>query len=1212
MINLKRVAAFCCLMLAISVQMFAAVAGQNQPTLTLKEALNTASKQFHVSFIYEDELVNGKRVNAPAGESYKSIDDYLNAVLKPHHLKFRKLGSTQYAIFGNTDKQKDKEKTNHVASEEAVSEQTASGKPAVTIDQVPVSRRADTSGTEVRILVGAVTDESMAPVPSATIMVPGTKYMTVTGKNGDFSLQVPANTQKIQVSSIAYESQVLPVTAAIYYKVQLKDKTGYLKPVEVVSTGYVNLPKERATGSFGVVTAKELEKVPTANVINRLEGMVPGLQMQLTAGDNSFVYDNVTPAPASDTRTIGANNYSYNMRGNTTLKSESTPLIVVDGFPTEMDMKNLNPNDIEQITFLRDAAAASIWGSRAANGVIVIQTKKGRSHAPSINFGVGFSTQARPDVSYLKLMNSAQVLAFDKELVDKGIFNASQYNPYTSGVKYYVDKGVDLAFALKSGVITQAQYDAQVAELSRRNNYSQLSEYMMQPANAQNYNLSVSGGSDVHSYYISGAYSKENTSTIGNSGERINITANQEFKILKRITLGVNLRGAFFNYANNGIGISPLLSTGNTFMPYDDIHDNFYYTIGQHYADSLQGLGYRDWSTNYLNEQRMNRNYSRDNNYSGTLTLDVPIYKGIGFNASYMQERDYFTGRILRDVNSAYVRDLYNKGTIMDAFSTTNNFPDGGILSAQNNSINNYSARGQLTYNYSLGEAHQISAVAGMEARQTSASANTYTIYGYNPQTGIGTIVPFGTSYMNMDYTYGYFGGYPEQTDRVKRFLSYYGNASYTYKNKYTLSGSVRYDDYNNFGLDRKYRAKPFWSSGISWNMSKERFMEDISWINSLRLRATFGVNGNINQTLRPFTNISLGGTDWQSGLPSASITAPANPALRWESTYVTNFGVDYSLMNGRLGGTVDVYNKKGTDLIYELEVNPTLIGSSNLLYINAIGLINRGLDMGINGAIVDGKDFGWNMGLNFSYNKNRINSNRLKPASTWYRNIASGLIDGYASDAIFAYRNAGLDSTGMTVLEDETGKKVYANATLTDMGTIKYMGRRSAPVYGSYQNTFRYKNWSLFVMATYSFGSVFRAPVTATYPSARRLYYYTSADIADRWQQPGDEAKTAVPGVSGAYAGESLLRYAYSDINIQPGDYIRLREISVSYQLPSELAGRFFAKNVKISGAVRNLGLIWKKNKLGIDPDFVPVMASTVLHLPATPQYNLTVNVGF
>jgi hypothetical protein len=274
--------------------------------------------------------------------------------------------------------------------------------------------------------------------------------------------------------------------------------------------------------------------------------------------------------------------------------------------------------------------------------------------------------------------------------------------------------------------------------------------------------------------------------------------------------------------------------------------------------------------------------------------------------------------------------------------------------------------------------------------------------------------------------------------------------------------------------------------------------------------------------------------------------------------------------------------------------------------------MINRGIDLGINGAIIDTKDFGWNMGLNFSYNTNKVKDSRLKPASSFYSSLSSGVINGYPSDEIWAYKNAGLDSVGMTMVYNENGQKVHANATLSNLGAVKAAGRRTAPYYGSFQNTFRYKHWSLFALATYSFGSVFRAPVSTQYPSSRRFYYNTSADVAKRWQQPGDEAHTIVPGVSGTYSSVSTLRYAYSDVNIQPGGYIRLREISLSYDLPASLAGKAFAKNVKISGAVRNLGLIWKKNKLGLDPDYVPVMASTVLHLPATPQYNLMLNVGF
>lgn len=1210
MINLKRIAAFCCLLLCSSLQMFAAVTDQNQPTQTLKDALNNASKQFNVSFIYEDELVSNKRVNTTIDGSFRKVEDYLSTVLKPFNLHFKKLGATQYAIYGKQPAKSKDSNTNHVIPAEAAPpEEAASGKlPSVS---TPSYNLTD-STPQIRMVLGVVTDESLAPLSAATVMVPGTRNMVMSNSHGEFEIKIPVTVKTLQISSIGYETQQIAINRVVYYQVALKDKTGYLKPVEVVSTGYVNLPKERATGSFGVVTSKELEKIPTANLIQRLEGLVPGLQMKITSGDNSFVYDNVTPAPSSNTRTIGANDYNLNIRGTSTIRSEKTPLVVVDGFPTELDMKTFNPNDIAQITFLRDAAAASIWGARAANGVIVIETKKGRTRMPVVNVSVGFSTQDKPDIGYLKLMNSSQELTYEKELVDKGIVLASVYNQYTPGVKSYASDGIDLAFQLKSGRISQAEYDAKVAQMSAVNNYGQITKYLMQRATSQSYNLSVSGGSEVHTYFLSGSYSKEMPSTKGNSGERMTLTANQEFKIIKKITLSASLKASFFNYTANGIGMGALMSGGRTFMPYNDIHNRAYYTTGKHYADSLQSLGYQNWGYSYLDELTMSDNSTHDNNYTGTLNLNVPIYKGLAFAAAYAMERSYYSSRYYYGDSTFTNRNIYNTGTTVSGGNLVTGVPKGGIFSLNNSSFNNYSARAQFTYNGKIGKIHELNALAGMETRQTMVSQNLSTLWGYNLATGLSQTPAYGVFYNTYNYSIGSLYGAPSQIDRIKRFLSYYGNAAYTLMGRYTLSGSVRYDDYNNFGLDRKYRAKPFWSSGVSWNINREQFMQSVSWVNNLTLRVTYGINGNINQEVMPFTNISVGSADWQTGLPYASISSVANPALRWEKTGVFNAGVDYSLLNGRISGSIDVYTKRGKDLISSFDVNPTYTGiNGSILSLNGATLSNNGIDLGLNGAIIDNKSYGWNMGLNFSYNSNKITDNRFKATTSFFSSLSGGLIKNYPVDAVWAYKFAGLDSTGLTQVYDQDGKKLKANQPVTNIGAIKYAGRSTAPYYGSFTNTFRYHQLSLFILTTYSFGSVFMRPTVASYPSTRRFDYNLNADIAQRWQKPGDEATTNVPGISGTYAALSTFRYAYSDLNVQPGDYIRLREISLSYDMPKSIAGKILAKNVRLNGTVRNLGLIWKKNKVGIDPDFLPNL-SIAMHMPPTVQYNLMVNVTF
>jgi methyltransferase-like protein len=512
-----------------------------------------------------------------------------------------------------------------------------------------------------------------------------------------------------------------------------------------------------------------------------------------------------------------------------------------------------------------------------------------------------------------------------------------------------------------------------------------------------------------------------------------------------------------------------------------------------------------------------------------------------------------------------------------------------------------------------VGGIHQINAIAGTEIRQTKASQTIpNAIYGYNMQTGIGQQVLANYVNINGQTMSTYSLPTTDQRDRTRRYLSYYANAAYTLMNKYSFSGSVRYDDYNNFGVDRKYRATPLWSAGAKWNIAGEKFMQTARFINSLALRTTYGYNGNIASDVYPFTAISIS-NNFSTGQPSASILQPANPALRWEKTGVFNVGLDYSILNSRISGSVEWYTKKGKDILYQFPIDPTY-GNSTLTT-NNTRIDAKGFEASITGAFIRKKDIDWSASFLFSYNKNKIVDNRFIATPSTYSSLSGANIAGYPTSALWVYRFAGLDNTGMTqVYAADKQTKLAPSQNPTSIDALYYAGTTVAPYYGSMSQTFRYKHFTLFALGTYSFGSVFRRPTVSVYTATRQtlVQYDLNKDIDKRWRVAGDEANTNVPGIAGVYAGQSLFRYAYSDINILDGSYIRLREVSLSYGMPASIAKRITARSIDFTFTVRNPGLLWTKNKEKIDPDFIPYLSANTLALPPAASYNLALGINF
>jgi TonB-linked SusC/RagA family outer membrane protein len=1068
---------------------------------------------------------------------------------------------------------------------------------------------------------GVITDENENPLYGATIKVKGTERSIINQQNGRFEISVNVGDVLI-VSFVGFQTTEVKIANSTDLAIKLKRATINIDEINVkVSTGYQTISKERATGAYNIVTAEELQEVPANNILERLEGKVPGVRFDIRFNKIQI-------------RTI--NTYSVN----------TAPLIVIDGFPlipassgdqnlttlgsSQMSngsvLSTLNPNDIEQITFLKDAVATSIWGSRGANGVIVIETKRGKKGAPTINFSATVGTSKAPSFSKLRWMNSAEYVDLEKEMYDKGFFTDNTQSPWYFPLQNNnPSEVVEWLFKVKRGTATQAEADAALAEIGTRNNESQIRKYLLRSAINQQYNLSVSGGGDNNSYYISGNFNKDLPIYRSNSAQNAIITGNFTNDLFNKT---VKLRTGFnYQYATNKANIAAVEALSQSLIslrPYDMLVDGNGQPIRRSITmrpetnDSLVKLGYLPFTYSAIDEL----NYSNTKNSINSIRLNtgliVKLTNWMNFDVSGMYQRNINNMQTINEVNSYSGRTTVNTGTVIS--STTHkpvyNIPYGGTYTMTDGTSWDYNLRGMLNVNYAFNADHQLTALAGGEIRQTYSRSYSSIRYGYDPDANsfatVNPTIPFMTMYGWTSTLGSNQSGVSEQRNR---YLSYFGNAAYTYKNRYNLSGSMRFDDYTLLGLERSKRAKPFWSAGFKWTVTGEEFMQSVTWLTNLGLRLTYGTGGSVPLGGSNVPIITLNATDPNTQLPIATIQNPANQQLGWELTRTGNIGLDAGVLNNRISGSIDVYRKRSSGILASFPFNPTY-GWSSLSY-NTGTMKSHGFEAGITAKIVDKKDWGIASVFNIAYGKTAVTDSRFNTTLASTLVTSSNMVNGYPMGAMFVYRSAGLNpETGQTRIYDRNNKIIESTTNLTsafDINDIKYVGQAIAPYHGGFFNTFRYKGFQLGVQMTYYFGHKFLVPGINNYPQFSGEYYGIvgrQKDLANRWRKPGDEAFTDVPGL-GNVNFNSITRYRYSDKLVRSADNIRLQQISLSYNFPNSMLPKRVFKSLSLSGSARNLGMIWAKNKEGYDPEYLNSSAN-YYSMPPVTSYLFNINASF
>lgn len=1050
---------------------------------------------------------------------------------------------------------------------------------------------------------GIVLDERGQPLLGATVKVKNTSKVVSTNAGGEFRLNGISENAVLQISFLGYKTQEYTVGQSRNVTIKMEVGTSDLEEVAVVSTGYQSLPKERATGAFSQVDRAALDRRPVSNLSSALQGMVAGMQgKENEDGSMNFL-----------------------IRGNASLYADSKPLIVVDGFPiSSSDFSDINPNDVESVTVLKDAAAASIWGARSANGVIVVTTKRLKANSKlrvDVNAFTRISNRVDLD-QVLTQANSADQIAYERKAFD----SKWEFFPYAGSFYYDVLNSLTLAqellYANRYGKIDAATMNAGLDRLSSINNRQQVQDLLMQRAVLSQYNLNLQTGTDRSKTYASVMYEKDKGSYKKNDYDKFNLNFNNDFKLTNFLSFNFGANIQYKKQQTSGATIAEI----EGLSPYELLlnPDGSYGTNLNGYNRELLGtipagiFPYSDWSYNLLQEVK-GRNLSNENLSARVQAgLNLKLIKGLTFDAKFQYEWSKLEYKDYYDESTFYVRSLVNSMTEYDNDTKAigkSYIPKGGILKPRSFStydpsadvstsdLESYLVRNQLNFEKNLGEKHSISAIAGMELSKytTTTKANPY-VYGYYPDKLQSTLPPYGYG-SSLDQLSDFLGGarsttVPGGDSRFgwgrDKYVSFYGNASYTYNNKYTVSGSVRSDASNFITDDPKLRWSPLWSVGAKWNLKNESFIDNIAAVDRLELRLTYGKNGNVEKSTSTKALLRVGASpNINTGTITASISSKGNPTLRWERTTTTNLGIDFALFNSKIFGSIDLYNKVGEGIIGNIAL-PSYTGTTTQRFNNA-GINNKGIELtlGVN-VNIPNTPVRYTTSLTYAYNRNRVTSLYNPGLYVVDYLDPTQFVEGRPVNSVYSLTYKGMEN-GIPQVAGPNGASYSFNDVQLVYYTLgsflnenNYKGTAVPPHTLGWVNNIEVADFTLTAIFNGTFGGVYRNP-TFNYSSAMVGSGKTSVN---RFVRDVLNGSPDIPGFARQNETQLYLwdRYVpYLSGLVESSSYIECKELTLGYTLASRLAKAIQVSSIKVFAQTRNPGLIWKANSKGYNPDWLP-----------------------
>ena len=1069
-----------------------------------------------------------------------------------------------------------------------------------------------TAGKTSRTIRGVITDKSNEPLPGVTVLLKGTSVGTASNTKGEFVLEVTGSVDSLVVTFVGMKTQyvkLLPDKDS--YRIRMEYDVEEMQ--EVVVTGYQTINRKRSTGAITSVNADKIMRPGVLSIDQMLEGQIPDMMFMSNSGEVGVVP-------------------KIRIRGTSTLIGNREPLWVVDGIvlqdpvnisPEELNnpdyvnrignaIAGLNPQDIERLDILKDAAATALYGAKAANGVIVITTKKGHIGKPIISYNMNVSYKRRPRYTdrQIDLMNSKERMEFSKDLVDSGY-------TFPGGMNMVGYEG--LINQLYRGALTYDEFTKQVQYLECLN--TDWFDLLTEDAFSHQHTVSISGGTETVRYYSSVGYAKDNDVIKGNNNERYTVALNLNADLSPRISTSLGINGNVTSREYSQDEIAPLdyaYNTSRTIPAFDENGDYYYYQNSGGTANSFR--------YNILNELE-NSSYDQEgSSISFNMTLNVKFtnYLNASVVGSYSTSNTDIEGWWgEKSHHVALLRQSEYGDAPAKGDDSESALPFGGELTTNSTRNRNYMLRVQLNLDKYFGQdKHNVNASVGYEVSSTKYKGNSSTMRGYYKDRG----KQFSITTLN-DYpafkAWLEANAYPTISDNLTNLLSAYATVSYSYQSFFTLNGNVRFDGSNKFGDQSNDKLLPIWSISGNYTISEHEWLQR-NWIDYIMLKASFGYQGNMLEGQSPTMIIKQLPTDPLYNELVSELSVYPNPNLKWEKTSSFNGGLTFSLFKRRLQMETSVYYKRTKDAFLTKQIS-TVNGLEEYV-VNSGDVKNSGYSIAATIIPVETRDFNWILATSFS---NVFNKMETLPGAEQFElnNFLNGtaLVKGKPVGTFYSYKFVGLNPTnGYPIFDDmQERQEELEGLTKYDVYTrvLKATGNREPTMSGSINNTLRYKNWRLNMNLAYSLGSkvrLFKLFDSNTFLPENNV----RREFVKRWRKTGDEKNTVIPAPncylthyssSGeklpTIANNSLDMYNYSDIRVVSGNYLKCSTMSLTYEFPMEKLERIKLSRLALNLSATNLFTICSNKLKGQAPQ---QSGFAEIQLTDRPTYTVGVSVSF
>lgn len=1063
---------------------------------------------------------------------------------------------------------------------------------------------------------GRIVNEKGEPMESVSVFVKGSQKGVVTNAKGEFLISVQDENAVLVFTSVNIESLEVKVNGRTDLStIRVKTKIVSGSDAIVVSTGYQTISKERVTGSTDRVDESILSKRPYANLSSMLVGQVAGLVADPATG--------------------------FTIRGRASFSGsgDRVPLLIVDGFPIEGGFSSINPNDVKSVDVLKDAAATSIYGARAANGVIVVTTKgTGPKGKMTVSYNNMISMGEKIDLDYFMNMADAKShIDFIDRLYStfKGTtFITDPYNLAGGSFRSPRSDYASLLIEKEKGNITQEYFDKQKNRMLNDNYKDDLNKYLLRNYFFQQHSFSINGTGEKNSYRFSALFDNDKTSYQFNDNTKLLLNFTNIYNISPSIKYQISGNVTTYNTKSNGINLSHAKSILQPWSKLVDEDGNYSRMSYQNYEPLVQQTEPRlpySMRYNMLEESTL-----KDNNYKGMdmrlqNQFEFKLADGLKFTPMFQYES--FNDRSV----SIYDERMYavrNYSNVLARYDTAaglyfSQIPKGGIFK-KNSQTNRQSikVRAQMDFNKTYNEKHEIVALAGGEVISTTTEVEAPEMrFGYNPAGLNYALFDYNQSRLDIfgnavfensqsyegDLLYNYMAtGFRQGFKYNDRFVAGYVNGSYTYDKRYTASFSARTDASNYVSKTLRDKFSPFYSAGLLWNVKNEKFMRKARFVDRLAVRGSFGVTGLAagKTSVKAVTVFSSLAPYAETGnFPAGVVSGRDNDFLTWEKTYSSNLGIDFKMFNGKLNGSLDVYRRYSKDVLSNVQTSQ-VIQSTQTLSLNMGQILNKGIELSLGTSLNISKNLIWNGTLNFDFNYNEVlRFDYLNPTLPNYLGTGrGGFVVGKPTDYLYMIKLVGTTKDGYYVQEKKNGELVVANSTTNSFSNfgratipgitmdlddrVYYMGRTTSPATLGFTNRFSYKGFSFMSVILGRFGHVFSRRDEAL------NYAFTSFNFSktglNALQSPSLVATNQLGNVAPTLANQAMLsesnlmRNAYSDKVVYDASFIRLNELYLGYDLSDRVVngmGGIF-KAVNLFTQLRNLGTIWTGNGLGFDPE--------------------------